>query len=570
MNSSNVSTIRDQLANHLKRYVEQRVNNKKQQTTGQHSTVVAYGTAGFRGEAAKIEHLFYNVGLISALRCLVSDGNNIGVMITASHNPVQDNGIKLIESNGEMLQSEWEPIVERFCNTHDHGQLMEQLDHLIEQYNIKPSSSNIRRVLIGMDTRPSSEALATLLKQGLDAWSPFVAYIDYGQLTTPALHYLVAESNRKQVSSTLPLRTYYQQLISGLVDIFSRTSSYSSHYCPSQLVVDCANGVGSETMLALCRDENFSKLLPVKLINRGDGILNQLCGADYVKTTKLPPSGANDTNARYASLDGDADRVVYFYLDQEGGEGGSILKLLDGDKIMALYALYLKETLKRCRLEGDLSLGIVQTAYANGASTDYMTKVLNIHVDFADTGVKNLHKQAVKYDLGIYFEANGHGTIWISPKARSLIESRMNEDVDNNNQHPADFKRLLAIVNNYTGDAISDILVVETILRHYDWDVRKWYSLYQDRPNSLIQIKITDRSLIKTTNAGRTCTEPKTLQPVIDSMVAEFGLEARCFVRASGTENVVRVYAEADCQELAERLARKVGDEVTRQCNKSS
>ena len=31
-----------------------------------------------------------------------------GICITASHNPAEDNGVKLVEPNGEMLCQDWE------------------------------------------------------------------------------------------------------------------------------------------------------------------------------------------------------------------------------------------------------------------------------------------------------------------------------------------------------------------------------------------------------------------------------------------------------------------------------
>lgn len=59
-------------------------------------------------------------------------------------------------------------------------------------------------------------------------------------------------------------------------------------------------------------------------------------------------------------------------------------------------------------------MGIVQTAYANGASTQFMRDQLGIQVVTTPTGVKYLHEEAVKFDVGIYFEANGHGTVLFS------------------------------------------------------------------------------------------------------------------------------------------------------------
>lgn len=58
-----------------------------------------------------------------------------------------------------------------------------------------------------------------------------------------------------------------------------------------------------------------------------------------------------------------------------------------------------------------LVIGVVQTAYANGSSTQFLTKELAIPVACVKTGVKHLHHKAKEFDIGVYFEANGHGTV---------------------------------------------------------------------------------------------------------------------------------------------------------------
>lgn len=71
-------------------------------------------------------------------------------------------------------------------------------------------------------------------------------------------------------------------------------------------------------------------------------------------------------------------------------------------------------------------LGVVQTAYANGASTKYLED-LGLEVIFTPTGVKYLHEEAAHYDIGIYFEANGHGTILFSENFLCWLEVRSTE-----------------------------------------------------------------------------------------------------------------------------------------------
>lgn len=147
----------------------------------------------------------------------------------------------------------------------------------------------------------------------------------------------------------------------------------------SPLVVDCANGVGA---LALAK---FAPLIsstltlkPICTNTSSAPSLNSQCGADYVKTNQRLPPALEDVlskGERACSLDGDADRVVYYYLTS--GEGEGKFRLLDGDKIATLAAGFIGDLVKAAGLAEALKIGVVQTAYANGSSTQYLKSAVS-------------------------------------------------------------------------------------------------------------------------------------------------------------------------------------------------
>ena len=169
------------------------------------------------------------------------------------------------------------------------------------------------------------------------------------------------------------------------------------------------------------------------------------------------------------------------------------------------------------------------------------------------TGVKHLHHAAAeRYDIGVYFEANGHGTVLFSSSAQRKIASHKPTTA----AQAAALDRLkdvIEVINQTVGDALSDMLLVEVALYHMSYSVETWDTLYSDLPNRLVKVKVEDRNAFVTEDAERRLVRPLGLQAKIDQLVQRTG--GRSFVRPSGTEDVVRVYAEA--QETDEAIGKR-------------
>lgn len=199
------------------------------------------------------------------------NGLAIGLMITASHNPADDNGVKIIDPMGEMLDKEWVKLATEFINL-DDSQLNEWLISKVKQFNCE----NVNGVVyIAKDTRESSDCLALAATNGVLSFNGQVK--NFGNLTTPQLHYIVNCQNTNSSYGEPSEEGYYLKYSRSFNQLISNLKSTKYE---TVLNIDCANGVGYPKMNLMLN--HLKSDLKINLLNTGDGVLNLDCGADYV------------------------------------------------------------------------------------------------------------------------------------------------------------------------------------------------------------------------------------------------------------------------------------------------
>uniref|UniRef100_A0A0N4Z3N8 Phosphoacetylglucosamine mutase n=1 Tax=Parastrongyloides trichosuri TaxID=131310 RepID=A0A0N4Z3N8_PARTI len=510
---------------------------------------IPYGTAGFRGPSEVLEKIMIRVSVVATMLAR-EEKKVVGVMITASHNPINDNGVKIVDPNGEMINPKWEREAVDIVYMDDA-----KYDVLVEKL-IKEGRENnygCSGVIIGGDTRPSTinfkdNMISMIKKLNTDVR-------DLGIVTTPLLQYCVNEVNN-HFNSKITADVPYHQTIKNIFEkCFQLMDKKDMKKYENNICLDAAYGVGNP------KDKDnvlmSNGYLKIDLGNdKIPGILNHESGADYVKMNKTIPKCCQYEGApkKCVSFDGDADRIVYFY--QKVNEP---FCLIDGDKIAAIYTKFIKTHLLISGLEDKLSVGVIQTAYANGASMKYFREKEGIEPRLVKTGVKYLHHEAKKYDIGIYFEANGHGTVLFSKKFDEEIKK--NFDFNDSSKYLYYFSQL---INRVTGDAVTDLLCVEICLRYFDWSIEDFYKIYEDLPNKQLKVPVSNRSLFETIEDETRLVKPKKLQDFIDDTLKKFNIN-RAFIRPSGTENIVRVFVEDSDLPKVDKVASILGEEITKQ-----
>ena len=485
-------------------------------------------------ESEELIEIAQRIGTAAAIYCWKMDCRYIGIMITASHNPAQDNGVKIVSPSGEMMEEKYEEMFNNIVNCSN------------DEYEWAINQVHGLNILIGYDTRQSGPRVKRELIEGIHQIDSEANIVSLPYVTTPQLHYYTHMFNNRidtgswreshVPKSTSPRNPYLIHYMT----TFARFNGKSNIPC----YVDAANGVGAITMKHIAKHSS----LKLTLINDETNYfarLNYQSGSDYVMNNCCPPRTLPESaiNIPVASLDGDADRLVFGYMDED-----EKWHVLNGDYIAALILVYLLP-----RLTGQ-SVGVIHTAYTNGAFLEFVKRAsedypVNVELVCVKTGVKHLHHAALEYDVGIYFEANGHGTVLF--RDEDMTKEKLWSD-------PCG---MIGLFNPLVGDGISNLLGVLGLLQKMNLTIQEWEKMFTARPSKNYTITVPDKNMYQVGDVESRLDRPSQLQDFIDDLVKQYH-GARAFVRPSGTEDLLRVYVEANDPAHLDEIARQIMGQI--------
>lgn len=399
------------------------------------------------------------------------------------------------------------------------------------------------KVIVGMDTRYSGDMLACAVNAGLLSMGADVIFV--GVVPTPAVSFLVTQINAdmgvmisashnpakyngiklfnnkgykladeieekiehyildEKLPECMNIGSYERNddLKNEYVDFLY---SLANDYNGIKVVVDCANGSASATVPSLFEKLNVSAEI---IFDNPDGVnINDSCGSTHLESliSKVKKTGA-DLGIAY---DGDADRCL---LVTDNGD------VIDGDYILAICGEDLKE-------KGKLNNNTIVGTVMSNLGLRKFCESENINFVATKVGDRYVLEEMLDKDYMIGGEQSGH-----------------------------------VIFKEYanTGDGELTSLMVLNILSEKKCKLSKLASIINKYPQVLVNVNVT--------NEGKTSFgEDAEINALIKKYERELNGDGRILIRASGTENLIRVMIEGKNTEEISKMATDIADLINK------
>lgn len=405
------------------------------------------------------------------------------------------------------------------------------------------SSEKKRKILIGKDSRISCDMLEAAIIAGITASGADVYKI--GVIPTPAINYLVKkyeadfgvvisashnpviDNGIKVINSvgrkiSKDIEDEIEKHIDGEVEIPRAISGrigrvedvdYRSDYIDYLLstvnvsnvdfkvVIDCANGAAS-TVAPIVLEKFIDTAIFINYKPNGLNI-NDSCGS--TDTRELSETVVMEKADFGIAFDGDADRIIF--VDNDGRE-------IDGDYI--LYIL-VKKYLASNKL---LNNKIAVTIMSNLGFINSLKRNLDVDVVITDVGDKYVSEALEHEDLNIGGETSGHIIL------RDIASS---------------------------GDGILVALQVLEYLETSGDSLKEAIKQVVKYPSTLVNVKVVDKDY--SLNHRNVIEEVKRVENILEDT-------GRVFVRASGTEQLVRVLVECENEESSIEYCNSIAETI--------
>lgn len=399
------------------------------------------------------------------------------------------------------------------------------------------------KVIVGMDTRYSGDMLACAVNAGLLSMGADVIFV--GVVPTPAVSFLVTHLNVDmgvmisashnpakyngiklfnnkgyKLADEIEEKIEHYILDEELPECMNIGSyernedskneyvdflySLASDYNGIKLVVDCANGSASATAPALFKKLNVNAKI---IFDNPDGVnINDNCGSTHLESliSKVKETGA-DLGIAY---DGDADRCL---LVTENGD------IIDGDYILAICGKYLKE-------KGKLNNNAIVGTVMSNLGLRKFCESENINFVAAKVGDRYVLEEMLDNNYVIGGEQSGH-----------------------------------VIFKEYanTGDGELTSLMVLNILSEKMGKLSELASIMDKYPQVLVNVNVTREGK---TSFG----DDAEINALIKKYETELNGDGRILIRASGTENLIRVMIEGKNTEEISKMANDIADLINK------